>query len=225
MDLSVVLRKVKQRQYKSKREFKDDLDLIWNNCFTYNSTEVRRGRPLRRPNPGLTGSDTKNHPLRLCAMRLKAKADRLLRNITDRRDRLDPIIPSDVLSRGSTPRVNGINGHVVGRARPVTKSPSPFKPTIIVNGRQPRRDGTPSDEATFERTAEGMATFIRLDRALEARLKETHLTNGHAGPTLEEQLAQYTPVHPDDDHRDGSPSTIDGGVGEKRKLYVPLLPS
>jgi transcriptional activator SPT7 len=36
-----MLKKVKQKQYKSKREFKDDLDLIWNNCYTYNATEVR----------------------------------------------------------------------------------------------------------------------------------------------------------------------------------------
>ena len=35
-----MLKKVKAKQYKSKREFKDDLDLIWSNCFTYNATEA-----------------------------------------------------------------------------------------------------------------------------------------------------------------------------------------
>lgn len=40
MDLQSMLKKVKQKQYKSKREFKDDLDLIWSNCYTYNATEV-----------------------------------------------------------------------------------------------------------------------------------------------------------------------------------------
>jgi hypothetical protein len=40
MDFQTMLKKVKQKQYKSKREFKDDLDLIWSNCFTYNATEV-----------------------------------------------------------------------------------------------------------------------------------------------------------------------------------------
>lgn len=40
MDLQTMLKKVKLKQYKSKREFKDDLDLIWSNCFTYNATEV-----------------------------------------------------------------------------------------------------------------------------------------------------------------------------------------
>ncbi|KAI0026400.1 Bromodomain-containing protein, partial [Vararia minispora EC-137] len=37
MDLATMSRKVKQRQYKSKKEFKDDLDLIWHNCYTYNA--------------------------------------------------------------------------------------------------------------------------------------------------------------------------------------------
>lgn len=41
MDLQTMQKKVKSKQYKSKREFKDDLDLIWSNCFNYNATEVR----------------------------------------------------------------------------------------------------------------------------------------------------------------------------------------
>lgn len=47
MDFQTMLKKVKQKQYKSKREFKDDLDLIWSNCYTYNATEVRA--PLFAP--------------------------------------------------------------------------------------------------------------------------------------------------------------------------------
>ncbi|KAF7965775.1 hypothetical protein HWV62_41801, partial [Athelia sp. TMB] len=70
MDLATMGRKVKQKAYKSKREFRDDLDLIWGNCWTYNATE--------------------NHPLRQCATRLKAKAERLLASITDRKERTDP---------------------------------------------------------------------------------------------------------------------------------------
>lgn len=41
MDLQTMLKKVKGKNYKSKREFQDDLDLIWSNCFLYNATEVR----------------------------------------------------------------------------------------------------------------------------------------------------------------------------------------
>ena len=40
MDMQTMLKRVKQKQYKSKREFKDDLDLIWANCYTYNAAEV-----------------------------------------------------------------------------------------------------------------------------------------------------------------------------------------
>jgi len=35
-----MLKKVKQKSYRSKREFQDDLDLIWSNCYTYNASEV-----------------------------------------------------------------------------------------------------------------------------------------------------------------------------------------
>lgn len=41
MDFQTMLKKVKQKQYKSKREFAEDLELIWNNCFTYNTGDVR----------------------------------------------------------------------------------------------------------------------------------------------------------------------------------------
>ena len=41
MDFQTMLKKVKQKTYKSKREFKDDLELIWTNCYTYNASEVR----------------------------------------------------------------------------------------------------------------------------------------------------------------------------------------
>ena len=36
MDLQTMLKKTKAKQYKSKKEFKDDLDLIWFNCRQYN---------------------------------------------------------------------------------------------------------------------------------------------------------------------------------------------
>lgn len=41
MDLGTVLKKVKTRVYKTKAEFKADLDLIWDNCLLYNSSPVR----------------------------------------------------------------------------------------------------------------------------------------------------------------------------------------
>lgn len=211
-----MLKKVKQKSYKSKREFKDDLDLIWSNCLTYNSTEVRHNRTLRRPTAGSLTRSAKNHPLRQCALRLQIKAERLLQNITDRKERIDPPLPPELAgSRGSTPRLNGVNGHVVGRARTVafTKSPSPTK-----HLNQARREASPSDGPAFERTPMGMANFLRLDRELHARMNGPSLTNGISGPTLEEQLAAYPPLYSEGDRGDLSHTTVDGGLGEKRKL-------
>jgi hypothetical protein len=40
MDLGTMLRKAKAHVYKSKAEFAADLNLIWNNCLTYNTDPV-----------------------------------------------------------------------------------------------------------------------------------------------------------------------------------------
>lgn len=40
MDLSTVLRNVKSHKYKNKADFSTDVDLIWQNCLTYNTTAV-----------------------------------------------------------------------------------------------------------------------------------------------------------------------------------------
>ncbi|EDR10134.1 uncharacterized protein LACBIDRAFT_248466, partial [Laccaria bicolor S238N-H82] len=37
MDFQTMLKKVKQKAYKSKRDFRDDLELIWSNCYKYNA--------------------------------------------------------------------------------------------------------------------------------------------------------------------------------------------
>ena len=41
MDLYTILRNVKAHKYKSKAGFAADLDLIWDNCFHYNTVTVR----------------------------------------------------------------------------------------------------------------------------------------------------------------------------------------
>ena len=40
MDLATMTKKVKTHVYKTQREFVDDLNLIWDNCLTYNSDPV-----------------------------------------------------------------------------------------------------------------------------------------------------------------------------------------
>jgi transcriptional activator SPT7 len=57
MDIGSMLKKLKQLQYKSKKEFVDDLSLIWTNCLKYNQDA--------------------NHPLRKKALYMRKETDKL----------------------------------------------------------------------------------------------------------------------------------------------------
>ena len=120
-----MLKKVKQKAYKSKRDFRDDLELIWSNCYKYNAAE--------------------DHPLRGCVDRLRVKAEKLLRYITDRKERTDPPIPNHQYH----------HHHQAGRAIPK------------VNGVKPLAKDAPFQETlALVRTPEGMASFLALDKGL-----------------------------------------------------------
>ncbi|KAF9524724.1 hypothetical protein CPB83DRAFT_860781 [Crepidotus variabilis] len=195
MDFQTMLKKVKQRSYRSKREFKDDLDLIWSNCYVYNSTE--------------------NHPLRRCVDRLKLKAEQLLKHITDRKDRHDPAIPSDLPSpSGLRPKLNGLNGHINGRSSH-TRSPSiNLTPTPLTRSSlNNRRNVAFADSLAIVRTPEGMASFYDLDKEI-----------GSSNPksTLAHRLRELAPaVEAPSDSEDDTAMAIDGPVlltGDKRKL-------
>ena len=57
MDIGSMIKKLKQLAYKSKKEFVDDLDLIWSNCLKYNQDP--------------------NHPLRKKALYMRKETDKL----------------------------------------------------------------------------------------------------------------------------------------------------
>ncbi|KAG5735985.1 Programmed cell death protein 6 [Termitomyces sp. T112] len=211
MDFSTMLKKVKARQYKSKREFKDDLDLIWSNCLTYNAAE--------------------NHPLRPCVKRLKLKADRLLKYITDRKDRADPPIPSDITATHiARPKINGngvLNGRSYGHQRSpststLSKSSTPtIKASPSITARPLlRRDAPFPDTPAITRTPAGMALFMNIDRAIS--------THSNAGSTSQDtpspleklqELAGLVELPLSPDSRSPTPDNImDVDVGEKRKL-------
>ncbi|KAI0351962.1 hypothetical protein OH77DRAFT_1428987 [Trametes cingulata] len=208
MDLQTMLKKVKQRQYKSKKEFKDDLDLIWSNCFTYNATE--------------------DHPLRQCASRLKVKAERLLQNITDLKERADPVIPGEVPVRGITPRVNGTSMNGSGRLPPGLsfRSPSPTKQSAPLPGqtRKIQRDTTFPESSAIVRSQAGMSTFLELDKDVDAFI------SGKVDPgrrqlstsELKQRLLRYAVIVDDDfdapSAGSSNLSTVDGDIGSKRKL-------
>ncbi|KAI0785736.1 hypothetical protein C8Q75DRAFT_881942 [Abortiporus biennis] len=208
MDLQQMLKKVKAKQYKSKREFQDDLDLIWSNCYTYNA------------NP--------NHPLRKCADRLKAKSEILLKYVTDRKDRQDPPIPGE-LSRGVTPKTNGIISNGISKARPtiLLRTPSPSK-SIPSTERRSRRDAPFLESYAITRSAAGMSTFLELDRELDQKLNAAlemnglGLSMGEVGggvSGIEERLREFiVPLEDGEEKPDVSSLTEDGETGEKRKL-------
>ncbi|EGO00559.1 hypothetical protein SERLA73DRAFT_71569 [Serpula lacrymans var. lacrymans S7.3] len=211
MDLQTMLKKVKGKQYKSKREFKDDLDLIWSNCYTYNANE--------------------DHPLRLCAKRLKMKADKLLMNITDRKERVDPYIPFDLSSRNTPqPKLNGfMNGHLKPRSpsRP-PRQPISIQSTCSPVPKKPRRDVAFPDSPAIIRTAEGMVTFRQMDEELNATAGPSFashapargLSNGVS--SLPERLRSYAmPIESEsetEDERLIDSAHTEGDAAGKRKI-------
>ncbi|KIY67539.1 hypothetical protein CYLTODRAFT_490531 [Cylindrobasidium torrendii FP15055 ss-10] len=120
MDFGTMQKKARAKGYRSKAEFNADLEKIWRNCYMYNTTE--------------------GHHLHKCVERLKIKARRLLANITDRRERSDPTIP--------TPKRKGIDA-----------------PVFRLNLAPPQRtirglEGMPP------RTGEGMAHFLQREAGI-----------------------------------------------------------
>ncbi|KIY51471.1 hypothetical protein FISHEDRAFT_36889, partial [Fistulina hepatica ATCC 64428] len=184
MDLSTMTRKVKNKQYKSKREFQDDLDLIWSNCFTYNSSD--------------------NHPLRQCASRLRAKAECLLRYVTDRKDRANPPIPSQLSS--DAPSSNGIARRKVNGVRPGTSlSRSVSSETYP----QSRKHQSFAESPAILRTRAGMSEFMDIDNFVEGKPGSSSMTI--LGRHYSRQVSRVG------DEASFTPSE-DGGSGDKRKL-------
>ncbi|KIM36888.1 hypothetical protein M413DRAFT_448819 [Hebeloma cylindrosporum] len=200
MDFQTMLKKVKQKHYKSKREFKDDLDLIWSNCLTYNADE--------------------NHPLRSCVKRLRVKAEKLLQHITDRKERTDPQIPFDLPSSSSgiaRPRINGINGYPNGHSShtrspsiPVVPKPGTSVPSLgkaqLANS---RRDLEFSDTPAIIRTPEGMGLFRELDQEVGAFQPK---------PTSMQTLKELAPVIDYDSGSEDLKTPEGSAAGDKRKL-------
>ena len=221
MDLQTMLKRVKARSYKSKREFKDDLDLIWSNCLTYNAAPVRHFNHTRRVHRSSFRPGLQDHPLQQCAKRLQIKAERLLKNITDRKERSDPLIPSDL--PGRTPstiiiKPNGINGH----SRSLSGTPIPLLPPAKSTIRIPpsaltkkkgSKDVSFPDSPAIIRTAEGMRLFKSADEELDVE-----------GSNIENRLREFTLEDPDD-FIDVDSEEETALIGDKRKLYVTIRAS
>ena len=228
MDFQTMGRKVKQKQYKSKKEFKDDLDLIWSNCFLYNATEVRHLVRLASSTP----TSVQNHPLRLCATRLKSKAEHLLKYITDRKERADPPVPIDLSGRRTSSypptRVNGINGHAHTlsflNSRPPSSDDTRSGRRLTPAPTPPRRIPGQSfpESPAIVRTASGMAAILELERSLDAVLSEPGPSSN--ADALDALLSTYIGESESDADGEGDSDSegvaIDYATGDKRKLFV-----
>ncbi|KAJ7578268.1 hypothetical protein C8J56DRAFT_969556 [Mycena floridula] len=209
MDLQTMLKKVKQKTYKSKKEFKDDLDLIWSNCVTYNAVET--------------------HPLRQCVKRLKVKADKLLTHITDRKDRTDPGLGEAQNSRVSI-KLNGhLNGHSTpGIATPLVRRPPNGRPSTKIPIILPPRKLPISQNITFAdspalvRTPAGMGQFMELSQGIDQHFDAPSTSTDQQ---LLGRLREVVPgsVESEEDEEmdikeEADESTALAALGSKRKL-------
>jgi len=171
------------------------------------------------PIPLVTQASTRtsqDHPLRQCAKRLQLKAERLLKNITDRKERSDPLIPSDLPGRTPSTIVikpNGINGH--SRSLSGTPAPmhSPAKSTIRIppstlSKKKKSKDVNFPDSPAIVRTAEGMSLFKSADEELD--IEESNIEN---------RLREFTFEDPDE-FIDVDSEEETALIGDKRKLYA-----
>lgn len=181
-------------------------------------------------------ANAQNHPLRLCATRLKAKAEHLLKYITDRKERADPSVPFDLsvpmsgrrASSHPPTRLNGINGHVHALSLLPSRPPSS---TDSRTGRRltpaltpPRRVRGQSFEESpaITRTAEGMAAIRELEQSLDAVLSTPGPSS--QAETLNALLRSHIGESDSDADGDADSDTegmaLDGITGDKRKLFV-----
>ncbi|KAH7099858.1 hypothetical protein BKA62DRAFT_831355 [Auriculariales sp. MPI-PUGE-AT-0066] len=197
MDLATMSKKVKQRQYKSKEDFAHDLSLIWDNCLKYN-----------------VGKD---HYLRGCAFRMRAKASKLLERVSDRIERNQPT--SLLTNGGSPPKQNGLklvfNGVQSGKKviKPsLTAASSPgarsatMTPTLRAAGKT-RRVTTFADRNAPQRSDDAMLTFQEIDADLQRYM--TSLRPGSQPMSADELTARMRAIIEADDR------WLDGGVVEK----------
>jgi transcriptional activator SPT7 len=169
--------------------------------------------------------------LRLCAKRLKIKSERLLRNITDRKERADPSIPAALGGGGpppgrtsaspfpsSKPSVNGTaplaNGH---RPPKITIKPPTRKAAFSVGKRDVPAQTPFAEMPALIRTADGMNAFAQLAR--DADIDPTEL-RPYLPPDLDAQVQLLTPMsvkEEQDDDAEESLWSADSGLGDKRK--------
>ncbi|PWY99938.1 Bromodomain-domain-containing protein [Testicularia cyperi] len=163
MDLGTMQKKVKSGQYKSKKQFAHDLDLIWDNCLLYNSDPA--------------------HPLRRNVQFMRKKANHLLEFISDKSDVKDALV-----QWGINEAAEGTKGKPTSTAPGLANGQ--IQNTALAEKRRRRIGGGPFDQQeAFVRTPESMTTFSRLDSSLSQLDSKLLADWQHAGPSSRPFLA------------------------------------
>ncbi|GAC96067.1 hypothetical protein PHSY_003646 [Pseudozyma hubeiensis SY62] len=160
MDLGTMQKKVKSGQYKTKKQFAHDLNLIWDNCLLYNSDPT--------------------HPLRRNVAFMRKKADHLLEFISDKSD------VKDALVQWGTPVTATVEVGAKAADGVIPPAAATEAATVKEEGRKRRRKGDEvkfEDQEAFVRTPQSMMEFARIDAGLS--LVEA---NGVAGPSSRPML-------------------------------------
>ena len=150
--------------------------------------------------------------------RLRVKAEKLLKHITDRKERTDPLIPFDLPSSSSgiaRPRINGANGYTNGHS---SHSRSPSIPLVPKPGTSSlgksqlansRRDVPFAETPAIVRTSEGMGMFRELDQEVGAFQPK---------PSSMQTLKDLAPLIDYDSGSEDLKTPEGSAAGDKRKL-------
>lgn len=153
----------------------------------------------------------------------------MLKYITDRKDRLDPSIPSGLPSPGiARPRINGNNGYLGGHSSHTrspsftlgSKSSTPtsssiHKPTIPNHIKRAPRDIEFADTPALIRTGEGMVTFLNFD--LQLGLSDPRSDLAHKLRDLA-PIVEYEDESSSDIRSSDGSAIVDSASGDKRKM-------
>lgn len=135
MDLGTMTKKLKQLTYKSKKEFVDDLDLIWNNCLKYNAVVEH---PLRRNANSMRKEAEKLVPLipdLVVRPRAEVEAEERRKQNGGEDDGGDESDDEPIMSsRGRKAGAKGSKARKSGHARDSSTPGVDQKPTLFLNG-------------------------------------------------------------------------------------------
>ncbi|KAK2628903.1 hypothetical protein QTJ16_002006 [Diplocarpon rosae] len=157
MDLGTMTKKLKTLTYKSKKEFVDDLDLIWGNCLKYNADA---GHPLRRNANSMRKEAEKLVPLipdLVIRPRAEVEAEERRKQNGGDDDAGDDSDDEPIMSSRGRKAGSGAKGIKARKAREESTPGVDQKPTLQLNGLlgTVAHDGS---DAGFDGSQNGFAT-------------------------------------------------------------------